>query len=88
MTSDIEYQVDDTEENLAVQKPTLTSLRRILEATPEGPLPRESCLPSPPPMTIHDFWANVVKNYTLVHRTMPVFLFHKIQGWWDTFGIA
>lgn len=30
-------------------------------------------------MTIHDFWANAVRNYTLVHRTMPVFLFHKIR---------
>lgn len=61
------------------RKPTFTGLRRILESSPEKPLPRDSCLPSPPPMTIHDFWANAVRNYTLVHRTMPVFLFHKIR---------
>lgn len=60
-------------------KPRLTSLRKILEQTPDRPLPRQSSLPSPPPMTIHDFWANVVRNYKLVHRTMPGFLFHKIR---------
>jgi len=54
-------------------------LRKILQATPDRPLPRESSLPPPPPMTIHDFWANVVRNYKLVHRTMPGFLFHKIR---------
>jgi hypothetical protein len=30
-------------------------------------------------MTVHDFWANVVRNYKLVQRTMPAFLFHKIR---------
>jgi Rab-GTPase-TBC domain len=30
-------------------------------------------------LTIHDFWANIVANYQLAHRAMPVFLFNKIR---------
>ena len=58
-------------------KPTLPLLKEILQGAPEEQ-PVES-LPSPPPITVHDFWANVVRNYRLVHRTMPGFLFHKIR---------
>jgi Rab-GTPase-TBC domain len=36
-------------------------------------------LPPPPALTVADFWANVVRNYKLVQRTMPAFLFHKIR---------
>ena len=28
---------------------------------------------------MHEFWANVVRNYKLVQRTMPAFLFHKVR---------
>ena len=72
-------QIDGETVGGATGKPPLPSLRTILESAPDGQLPRESCLPSPPPMTIHDFWVNVVRNYKLVHRTMPAFLFHKIR---------
>jgi hypothetical protein len=63
----------------AAVKPKYPSLRKILESATDKPLPRESCLPSPPPLTVHDFWVNVVRNYKLVYRTMPAFLFHKIR---------
>jgi len=80
LTAQVEEEEEEGEggDGKTPRKPGLTTLRKILETTPER-LPRESCLPSPPPMTIHDFWANVVRNYALVHRTMPVFLFHKIR---------
>ena len=61
------------------EKSSFSSLRKILQSTPTRQLPRESCLPSPPPMTVQEFWANVVKDCELVHRTMPGFLFHKIR---------
>jgi hypothetical protein len=59
------------------EKTTQHSLREIITTAKEEELVES--LPSPPPITVHDFWANVVRNYDLVRRTMPAFLFHKVR---------